>query len=88
MKSTLEIILSPYCAGILNEENYQYIVVKKRDTKEDAVLQIAATSEDGLTKQRDHLKTHLAQDKEIAPKDKKDLEIILGLIEYEIARRS
>lgn len=87
MKSTLEIILSPYCAGIMNEKDNQYIVVKKGRSEEDAILQIAATSTDGLKKQRDHLKTILANDQTIAHKDKKELEVILALIEHEIAKR-
>jgi pheromone shutdown protein TraB len=86
MKSTIEVILSPYCAGILNEERNQYIAVKKR-SEYDAILQIAATSTDGLKKQRDHLKTLLANDQSIPHKEKKELEVILSLVEYEIAKR-
>jgi hypothetical protein len=88
MKSTLEIILSPYCAGILNEENNQYIVVKRGQTEDDAILQITATSTDGLKKQRNHLKTLLDSDQTIAHKDRKELEVILALIEHEMAKRS
>jgi len=87
MKSTLEIILSPYCAGILNEKDNQYIVVKKGRSEDDAILQIANTSTDGLKKQRDHLKTVLANDQTIPNKDKRELEVILALIDLEIAKR-
>jgi hypothetical protein len=87
MKSTLEIILSPYCAGILNEKDNQYIVVKKGRSEDDAILQIADTSTDGLKKQCDHLKTVLANDQTIPHKDRKELQVILALIELEIAKR-
>ena len=85
MKSTIEIILSPYCAGIINEEKNLYIVIKKRATEEVAILQIAATTPDGLKKQRDFLNKHLAEDKDVAPKDKKELELIVALIEHELS---
>ena len=82
----IEIVLSPYCAGILSGDD-QYIVVKKGHTEEDAVIQIAATSPEGLKKQRDHLKKHLAEDKDVAPNDRREPEVILGLIELEMAKR-
>jgi|SRR6185437_3456712 len=73
MKSTLEIILSPYCVGILNDD--QFIVIKKGRIEEDATLQILETSTDGLKKQRDHLKALLKNDHSIANKDRKELEV-------------
>ena len=88
MKSSLEIILSPYCAGILNEKDYQFIIVKKGRTEEDASLQLAATSTEGLKKQNEHLQTIIDSDQTITDKDRAELELILAWIGHEIARRS
>jgi len=85
MKSTLEIVLSPYCAGILNDD--QYVIIKRGQIEEDATLQIAETSTDGLKKQRDHLKTLLKNDHSIGNKDRKELDVILAQIEYELIKR-
>jgi hypothetical protein len=87
----LEINLSPYCTGILiekdDQEDDQYIVVAKRNLKEDATLKIEATSTEGLKKLREHLEKHLGSDKDMTPIDKRELGLILGVIEHEVAKR-